>query len=44
MIFGERVNQPLWKVKFSVGDFNWHKTKFGGNKIMFDLFHREKTS
>ena len=43
-VFGERENQPFSKVKFSVKDFSFHEIKFGGNKIIFDLFRREKTS
>ena len=42
LVFGKRENQP-WRVKFSVEDFSCHEIKFGGNKIMFDLFRREKT-
>ena len=43
VVFGKSENQP-WRVKFSVEDFSCHEIKFGGNKIMFDLFRREKTS
>ena len=43
-VFRERENQPFWKVKFSVEDFSCLEIKFGGNKIMFDFFRKEKAS
>ena len=42
MVFAERENQPFWKIKFSLEDFSCHEIKFLGNKIIFDLFRRDK--